>query len=88
MKANIKYQQFWLGTAKRALEDAKVYHDAGLNDQSLNASEIGHYCMKRYHKAHLKFISAQRERTQQTAGTVIFIILLTAIVHYFLTHSL
>lgn len=88
MTPEIKYQNYWLSVAKRALADSKMYSAAGLHDQALHTSEIGHYCMKRYEKAHLKFISAQRERAQQTAGTVFFTILLAAVIHYIITRLL
>lgn len=82
------YAEAWFRLAKKALEVAKTYLAAGLSEQAIRVSNIGQYCMKRREKAQLKFMTKQREKTQQTAGTIFAAIILIVIIHYFLTHSL
>jgi hypothetical protein len=80
------YMDTWLALGTKALERAKLFAATGFYDQSLRASNLGNYCMERRRKAHLKFISKQAERTQHTAGTIFFCILLVIVIHYILTH--
>lgn len=86
MKPDTYYMDKWLALARRALEDANTYAEAGLYDQAIRASNIGQYCMKRRDKAQLKFLSKRTEKAQQTAGTVFCCLLLIVIIHYILTH--